>query len=626
MCGIAGKLFFDSHKKVRQEEIQRMLNTLVHRGPDDEGIYLNGCIGLGHRRLSIIDLDSGKQPISNEDGTIWTVFNGEIYNYVELREFLVARGHRFSTETDTEVIVHLYEEQGEEFLSSLRGMFAIALWDDRKNRLLLARDRLGKKPLFYSVIPEKSLLFGSEIKAILEDAEIRRELNSEALDAYLTLLYVPAPLTMFKNIHKLPPGHLLVSENGKVTIREFWDLHYQPRAVANEAELVEELEAILRESVRIRLRSDVPIGAFLSGGVDSSSVVSIMAQLMTRPVVTCAVGFEQEEHNELAFAKEIADRFGCSHYEHLIQPDVADLVPRIVKFFDEPFGDSSAIPTYYVSQMARQHATVVLSGDGGDEVFAGYSRHYLQQLEGRLRRLLPGSAGRSFAASLAHWLPEVKGRATIKKLGMTPDEAYAHKHSHSLFTKEEKPSLYSDDLRCATASCDPAGTLRDYYNRCDATDALDKALYVDMKTYLSDDILVKVDRMSMAHSLEVRAPLLDHKLIEFTATLPSSLKLKRRTTKYLLKQVMRKYLPTDVLTRRKHGFTMPLRQWLKGPLREMVEDCLFSPVASQRGLFNGTFTRKMWSEHLSEKEDRSHQLWMLLMFELWHRQYLDRSS
>ena len=300
MCGIAGKLLFDDNAKVPESLIRRMCSVIMHRGPDDEGIYLDGCIGLGHRRLSIIDLNSGKQPISNEDGTIWTVFNGEIYNYVELREFLVSRGHRFSTETDTEVIVHLYEEQGEEFLSSLRGMFAIALWDDRKRRLLLARDRLGKKPLFYSTIPEKSILFGSEIKAILQDAEVARELNVEALDAYLTLLYVPSPLTMFKNIHKLPPGHLLVCENGKVAIREFWDLHYQPRVVANEVDLVEELEAILCESVRIRLRSDVPIGAFLSGGVDSSSVVSIMAQLMTRPVVTCAVGFEQEEHNELA--------------------------------------------------------------------------------------------------------------------------------------------------------------------------------------------------------------------------------------------------------------------------------------------------------------------------------------
>jgi asparagine synthase (glutamine-hydrolysing) len=626
MCGIAGKLYFDGTKKVRQEEIQQMCNTLVHRGPDDEGVYLSGCIGLGLRRLSIIDLNSGKQPISNEDGTVWTVFNGEIYNFVELRESLVSRGHRFSTETDTEVIVHLYEEQGEEFLSSLRGMFAIALWDTRKQRLLLARDRIGKKPLFYSVLPEKGLLFGSEIKAILQDPEVKRELNVEALDAYLTLLYVPAPITMFKNIQKLPPGHLLVCENGKVTIREFWDLHYQPRVVVSEAELVEELEAILRESVQIRLRSDVPIGAFLSGGVDSSSVVSIMAQLMTRPVVTCAVGFEQEEHNELSFAKDIASRFGCTHHEHIIQPDVANLVPRIVSFFDEPFGDSSAIPTYYVSQMARQHASVVLSGDGGDEIFAGYSRHYLQRLEYQLRRFFPGTPGRWLAASLANSLPRIRGRATFKKLGMMPDQAYAYKHSHTLFTDEEKRRLYSDDLLAGSKTFDPASSLRAYYNKCDSTDPLDKALYVDMKTYLADDILVKVDRMSMAHSLEVRAPLLDHKLIEFTATLPSSLKLKRRITKYLLKEVMRKYLPSDILSRPKHGFTMPLGQWLKGPLREMVEDCLSCSTTRQRGLFNAKLTQALWSEHASGQVDHSHRVWMLLMLELWHRQYLDRFS
>lgn len=626
MCGIAGKLLFEEKEKVTHEEIQRMCNTLIHRGPDDQGMYIKGRIGLGHRRLSIIDLDSGKQPITNEDGTIWTVFNGEIYNYVELKEFLVGRGHTFSTETDTEVIVHLYEEQGDEFLASLRGMFAIALWDNRRQRLLLARDRIGKKPLFYSVIPDKALLFGSEIKAILQDPRVKSELDVEALDAYLTLLYVPAPLTMFNGIQKLLPGHLLVCENGKVIIREFWDLHYQPRTVLHEDELVEELESILRESVRIRLRSDVPIGAFLSGGVDSSSVVSIMSQLMTRPVVTCAVGFEEEEHNELCFAKNIADRFSCSHYEHLIQPDVGSLVPRLVGFFDEPFGDSSAVPTYYVSQMARQHASVVLSGDGGDEVFAGYSRHYLQRLECRLRRLLPGSPGRSVAAALATWLPEMKGRATFKKLSMMPDEAYAYKLSHSLFNEEEKRGLYSDALRAASVSFDATGSLRRYYNRCDATDPLDKALYVDIKTYLPDDILVKVDRMSMAHSLEVRAPLLDHKLIEFTATLPSSLKLKGRTTKYLLKEVMRKYLPADILSRPKHGFTMPLGQWLKGPLREMVEDSLLGTIARQRGLFNGSFTKMLWSRHASGQEDYSHQLWMLLMFELWHRQYLDYSS
>lgn len=600
-----------------------MCDSIVHRGPDDEGYYMNGPIGLGHRRLSIIDLDSGRQPIANEDQTIWIVFNGEIYNYVELREFLIGRGHTFTTASDTEVIIHLYEEQGEEFLTSLRGMFAFAIWDERKQVLLLARDRLGKKPLFYSIIPGKKLLFGSEIKAILQDPDVKRDLNVEALDAYLSLLYVPAPMTMFQGIQKLPAGHLLTCSREKVTIREFWDLHYEPAISSREEDLVEALEAVFRESVRIRLRSDVPIGAFLSGGVDSSSVVAVMAELLDRPVVTCAVGFQEEEHNELPYAREVADRFRCTHHEHLIQPNVEDLVPRLVTYFDEPFGDSSAVPTYYVSQIARQYVTVALSGDGGDEIFAGYSRHYLQRLESRLRRLLPGPVGAGLVSSIAAWLPPVKGKETLKKLGMAPDKAYAYKFYHLLFNPEMKQELYSSDLRASCVAFDPAAPFQSYYNRCNSSDPLDKALYVDIKTYLADDILVKVDRMSMAHALEVRAPLLDHKLLEFLATIPSSFKLQGRTTKYLLKQVMRKYLPSRVLTRKKHGFTMPVREWLKGPLRPIVEECLFSSRTRQRGLFNPEAMRVIWSDHLSGERDYSHHLWMLLMFELWHRQYLD---
>jgi asparagine synthase (glutamine-hydrolysing) len=626
MCGIAGKLLFGERATVSRSLLKGMCDTLVHRGPDDEGYYLNGSIGLGHRRLSIIDLDSGRQPITNEDQTIWVVFNGEIYNYIELREFLIGRGHTFSTATDTEVIIHLYEEQGEEFLSALRGMFAIALWDERTQTLLLARDRLGKKPLFYSVIPEKGLVFGSEIKAILHDPDVRRDLNLEALDAYLSLLCVPAPLTMFQGIQKLPAGHLLTCSREKVAIREFWDLHFEPMISPRESDLVESLEGILRESVRIRLRSDVPVGAFLSGGVDSSSVVAVMADLLDRPIVTCAVGFQEEGYNELPYAKEVAERFGCIHHEHLIQPDVEDLVPRLVTYFDEPFGDSSAVPTYYVSEIARRYATVVLSGDGGDEIFAGYSRHYLQRLECRLRRLLFGSAGAGLVASVGAWLPPMKGKETLKKLGMTPDKAYAYKFYQLLFNPEVKRDLYSGDLRASCVAFDPAAPFRSYYNRCNSSDPLDKALYVDIKTYLADDILVKVDRMSMAHALEVRAPLLDHKLLEFTATIPSSLKLKGRTTKYLLKQVMRKYLPSRVFTRAKHGFTMPVGEWLKGPLRPMVEDCLFSSRARQRGFFNPKAMQRLWAGHLSGAQDYSHHLWMMLMLELWHREYLDLHS
>jgi asparagine synthase (glutamine-hydrolysing) len=626
MCGIAGKLVFDSTQKVKQEEIQNMCNTLVHRGPDDEGIYLGGCIGLGHRRLSIIDLNSGKQPISNEDGTIWTILNGEIYNYVELKQLLISQGHQFSTETDTEVIVHLYEEVGEEFLSSLRGMFAIALWDDRKKKLLLARDRLGKKPIFYSIIPGKTLLFGSEIKAILADPAVKRELNIEALDAYLALLYVPSPLTMFKGIHKLPAGHLLTCSDEKVTMREFWDLQYEPTTFSRESDAAEKLEAIFEESVKIRLRSDVPIGAFLSGGVDSSSVVMMMASSLTRPVVTCAVGFDEGEYNELPYAQEVAEHLKCDHHQHIIQPNVVDLLPRLVEFFDEPFGDSSAVPTYYVSQMTRRYATVALSGDGGDEVFAGYSRHYLQQLECRLRQILLGSVGASIVSSMASWLPEIRGKATLAKLRMSPQQAYAEKHSHLLFNGNVKQRLYSDELHEACSFYDVSAVFRSYYNRCNAQDPLDKALYVDMKTYLADDILVKVDRMSMAHGLEVRAPLLDHKLIEFTATLPPSLKLRGGTTKYLLKQIMRNRLPANVFTRKKQGFSMPIGEWLRGSLKEIVEASLFSSAAQSRGLFKAALVRSLWEEHVSRRADNSHQIWMLLMFELWCQSYLDGIS
>lgn len=626
MCGIAGKFIFDHHTKVEQKEIRRMCTTLVHRGPDDEGLYVNSSVGLGHRRLSIIDLNSGKQPISNEDGTVWTVLNGEIYNYVELRESLIRRGHRFSTETDTEVIVHLYEEQGENFLSSLRGMFAIALWDNRDRKLLLARDRIGKKPLFYSITSQKTLLFGSEIKAILQDPDVKRELDIEGLDAYLSLLYVPAPLTMFKGIQKLPAGHLLTCADEKIVVREYWDLHYQPTTFHRESDAEDNLEAILQESVKIRLRSDVPIGAFLSGGVDSSSVVAVMAGLLARPVVTCAVGFNEAQYNELPYAEEVAKHLKCEYHQHIIQANVIDLLPRLIESFDEPFGDSSAVPTFYVSQMTRKYATVALSGDGGDEVFAGYSRHYLQRLECRLRRNVLGTIGSGMVASMASWLPDMKGKSTLQKLGMSPDQAYAYKHYHALFNETLKDQLYSNDLLKACSSYDVSAIFRSYYKRCDAKDPLDKALYVDLKTYLTDDILVKVDRMSMAHALEVRAPLLDHKLIEFTATLPPSLKLKGKTTKYLLKQIMGNRLPSNVFTREKHGFTMPVGEWLRGPLSEMVEASLFSSVAQSRGLFNTKFVRSLWQNHLSRRADYSHHLWMLLMFELWCLRYLDAHS
>ena len=454
MCGIAGKFVFEQGERVPRDLLQRMCDSIAHRGPDDEGFYLNGPIGLGHRRLSILDLDAGRQPIANEDRTVWVVFNGEIYNYLELRDDLIRRGHRFRTATDTEVIVHLYEERGVDFVSALRGMFAIALWDERARTLLLLRDRVGKKPLFYTVIPGRGLIFGSEIKAILQDADVKRELNLEALDSYLSLLYVPAPLTMFRGIHKLPAGHVLICTPDKVTVKEYWDLSFRREPTRSARECQDQLEEILSEAVRIRLRSDVPLGAFLSGGVDSSSVVTLMAAELDRPVVTCSVGFHERAYNELPHARAVAERLRCEHHEHTIEPDVRELVPRIVRFFDEPFADSSAIPTYYVSQIARRHVTVALSGDGGDEVFAGYSRHYLERLEDRLRRVL-GRSGTELLSRAAAHLPPVKGRNMLQRLGMPPDAAYASKHGGFLFDGMLKAQLYSDGVRVLRTPLNP---------------------------------------------------------------------------------------------------------------------------------------------------------------------------
>ena len=622
MCGIAGKLAFHPGATPSQELITRMCDAIAHRGPNDAGYYLNGPIALGHRRLSIIDLASGHQPLSNEDDTVWVVFNGEIYNFVELREGLEAKGHRFRTTSDTEVIVHLYEEQGEDFVESLRGMFSIALWDVSKRRLLLVRDRLGKKPLYYAVLPQHGIVFGSEIKALLQDPMVPRALNAEALDSYMSLLYVPSPMSMFAGIHKLPAGHMLTWADDKLVVKEYWDLVFDNQPVRNENTVREELNAIIHESVRIRLRSDVPLGAFLSGGIDSTCVVRHMAAQSIRPVVTCSVGFDEQSYSELPYAKEIADYLKCEHHEDTIAPRIQDLILKLAYIFDEPFADSSAVPTYYVSEMARRYVTVALSGDGGDEVFAGYSRHYLHRLDHLLRTRL-GTIGSGLVSRVARALPPFKGQQVLSRLGYTPAEANTRSHTEILFSQNLKQFVYTPDFQAQCEGYDVAMRFNQYYNKCTAEDPLDKALYVDLKTYLVDDILVKVDRMSMVHGLEVRAPLLDHKLIEFSARIPSSLKLHGRTTKYLLRESLIGQVPPSVLTRPKQGFRMPLAEWLRGPLRSILEETLFSQKATQRGFFHPTAVRKLCDDHCSQRHDYSHQLWQLLMFELWYHTYLD---
>ena len=621
MCGIAGIYHLDGLKPVDRELLHSMTRLLAHRGPDGEGYYHDGPVGLGHRRLSIIDLPGGGQPLSNEDKTVWVVFNGEIYNFRELRADLESRGHRFSTNSDTEVIVHLYEERGEDCVPAFAGMFAFAVWDARRKRLLLARDRLGKKPLYYAHRPGRAITFGSEIKAVVADPEVPRQLNLEALDRYLSLLYVPAPDTIFQDVKKLPAGHLLTADGDGVNIREYWDLpiHEAPRRRVQDYSA--ELLALLTDAVRGRLISDVPLGAFLSGGLDSSTVVALMAQASERPVVTASVGFREAWHDERPSARVVAKRFGCDARESEITPDIQSLLPKLVWHFDEPYADSSAVPTYYVSGMARQHVTVALSGDGGDELLAGYRRHFWDRWEARARWLAqPSAAVRAIARALP---ASARGRNLLTHLTLTPDEACARKHSAELFRKAEKHALYSDEMAALTAGFDPLAVHRAYYNRHDISDPLNRSLYVDLKTYLADDILVKVDRMSMAHGLEVRAPFLDHRVVEFLAGLPSQLKLRRGTTKFILRETMRPLLPPEVLSKRKHGFEAPISRWLRHELRESVEDILFSSRAQQRGIFDHRTVKQLWADHLAGVTDGGHRLWILLMLELWFLRFMD---
>ena len=622
MCGIAGKFVFRRDETVPPALVKGMCDSLYHRGPDEEGYHFDESVGLGHRRLSIIDLQSGQQPLSNEDGTVWTVFNGEIYNYVELREHLIRKGHNLRTSSDTEVIVHLYEEYKEKFVCWLRGMFGLAVWDTRRKQLILARDRLGKKPMYYALLPGRALLFGSEIKAILQDSQISRDIDLIALDSYLSLLYVPSPMTIFKSVRKLPAGHILICTAESMSISQYWDVPCPPPDARSDRELLEELDSILREAVKIRLRSDVPLGAFLSGGVDSTSVVTYMSEALNRPVVTCSVGFDDPAHDELAYARRVAEWRGCEHHEDVVHPNITELIPKLARLFDEPFADSSAVPMYYVSEMARRHVTVALSGDGGDELFAGYSRHGLQCLETKLRSAL-GNIGTRSLARVASWLPPVKGRNTLRKIGLTPDASYAAKHAGWVFDSEYKMRLYDPGLRTLLRDCDPAGNFRKLYDHCEAADPLTKALYVDLKTYLVDDILVKVDRMSMAHALEVRAPLLDQNFVEFVMRLPRSLKLKGRTTKVALKTLLDGRVPQDIVHRKKHGFTMPLGTCLRGPLDSVVRDTLLSPRFRQRGYFDANVVKAMCNAHAGGTRDYSDQIWTLLMFELWHREYVD---
>jgi asparagine synthase (glutamine-hydrolysing) len=626
MCGIAGFVSREEHADARAARVllERMLGVITHRGPDDEGTLVEGTAAIGMRRLSIIDLAGGHQPLSGCDPALSVVFNGEIYNFLELRPLLEARGHRFRTHSDTEAIVHAYEEFGPDCVEHLRGMFAFALWDSRARRLFIARDRAGEKPLYHTLTPEGTFIFGSELKCLLEHREVRREVDPEALDAYLTFGYVPDPLAVFRGVEKLPPGHTLTLEGGRVTVEQYWDFVYEPVTDARPAEdYLEELRALLEESVRMRLIADVPLGAFLSGGVDSSAVVGLMARASNRPVKTFSIGFNEDSYNELRYARVAAREFGTEHHEFVVTPEICSVVDELVWHFDEPFADSSAIPTYVVSKLAREHVKVVLSGDGGDELFAGYTR-YLTDRRRRGFARLPRFVREGLMQRAGRALPHgAWGRNFIHNVAFDALDRYVE--DISLFTRLNKRSLYAEGFRAGLSDWLDAAParFREHAARARTGEQLDALLYLDSKTYLPGDILTKVDRMSMAASLEARVPLLDHKLIEFVTRIPAALKLNGTETKHIFKLALGGLVPAAILERPKQGFGVPIERWINERLRERVRGTLEEARTRQRGLFEQAYVNLLLDEHERRRRDHAHELWALFMLELWHRTFVD---
>jgi asparagine synthase (glutamine-hydrolysing) len=625
MCGIAGIVEpAATMSAIEQRElIQRMCDVITHRGPDDEGFYVDGRVALGMRRLSIIDLATGRQPISNEDGSVWIVFNGEIYNYQELRSDLLQRGHRFRTNSDTETIVHLYEELGERCVEKLRGMFGLAIWDVRERKLLLARDRVGKKPLHYAQVGD-ALVFGSEIKSLLQHPQLKREANLEALSDFLSFGYVPEPRTALRGIYKLPPGHTLTFQNGQISTRCYWDFRYdeQDEPAQDESVYIEQLLHELEEAVRIRLMSEVPLGAFLSGGIDSSTIVALMARSLGQPVKTFSIGFPEASFDELEYARITAKHFNTEHHEFVVTPDLCRLVEEIVWHHDEPFADVSSIPTYIVSKMAREHVTVVLSGDGGDEVFAGYERYATHQRRA-IFEYLPAVARRKVLLPLSRRLPQIApGKNFLRNIALDPAARYVD--SLSLFDERAKRRLLSEKAARALRNHNSATEFRRLFNLPASAERIDHLLYLDSKTYLPGDILTKVDRMSMAHSIETRAPLLDHKLIEYVQTMPGALKLRGLETKYILKRAVAGLVPDEIIHRQKKGFGVPIRQWFKRELKDLLQDTLNDQRTRERGLLNPRAVGRLMAEHQLGRRDHAHQLWSLLTLELWHRAFIDQ--
>jgi asparagine synthase (glutamine-hydrolysing) len=629
MCGIVGLFDTRGRGEIDRELLGRMNQVQTHRGPDEGELYVEPGIGLGHRRLSIMDVSSGQQPLFNEDGSVVVIFNGEIYNFHELAEELAAAGHTFRTHCDTEVIVHGWEEWGEQCVERFRGMFAFAIWDRNRQILFLARDRLGIKPLYYTLLDDGTFVFASELKALVAHPDFNRQMDSHAIEEYFAYGYVPEPKTIFRRAFKLSPAHSLKLQVGQniPRVRGYWDVPFAPHDPMSMQEAQEELIAQLRESVKIHLMTEVPLGAFLSGGVDSSAVVAMMANLMDEPVNTCSISFGDPAFNESQYAQAVADRYHTRHNVNQVDADDFDLIDKLSTLYDEPFADSSAMPTYRVCQLARKRVTVALSGDGGDENLAGYRRYRWHMYEERMRAMLPLGLRKPLFGLLgtlypkADWAPKVlRAKSTFEALARDSVEGYFH--SVSIVRDEMRRRLFSASFNRDLQGYNAAEVLRMHAGKCPTDDLLSRIQYLDMKTYLVGDILTKVDRASMAHSLEVRVPLLDHKLVEWISGLPASYKLHGQEGKYVFKKALEPYLSKEILYRSKMGFSVPLSSWFRGPLRQRLHDALMGPVLADTGIFNRSFLQELFDQHQSGRRDHSAPLWTLLMFEAFLRNVL----
>lgn len=664
MCGIAGVSWFEPRRLPSWDEIERMVDVLTHRGPDARGVFHSG-LGLlknsahnepppqsaagailGHRRLSIIDLEGGQQPICNEDKTVWVVLNGEIYNYRELRERLKQRGHKFTTDSDTEVIVHLYEDLGERFVDELRGMFAIAIWDSKRQRLLLARDRIGQKPLTYRLAHGR-LDFASEMKSLLQLTDAPRKIDAKALDLFLTYQYVPHPGSMLSGFQKLPPAHVAVFEAGHLEVKRYWSPPYElenSNSGSNnndeflagcenwsKKEWQTSLRETLTDAVQLRMRSDVPLGSFLSGGIDSTIISGLMQQLSDRPVHTFSIGFPIAKFDERAFAREAAQHLGTEHHEQVVTPSALDSLPKLAWHYDEPFSDSSAIPTMHLSEMTREFVTVALSGDGGDELFAGYDRyravrlgHWFDRLPRPIRAMMTAKVWQKIPASIEQKSFRRRLKRFLDALGETPQRRYLR--WISIFDAQRRRDLFSDDLQNELADHDAASFIESVYETCPSRDFVTQTTCADVLSYLPCDIMTKVDTASMAFGLEARSPFLDHRVCELAARMPLELKLNGKQGKQILIDTFADLLPASIQSRPKMGFGVPLDHWFRNELKPLLYDVLLSNAALDRGFFNPQAIRNLVDEHLSSKWDHSYRLWNLLTFEVWHRTYIDRTD